>query len=257
VRIAIYDTEPLRGPQIDKDGRKVWGDKAHAGLSCGVVWCNWSGGNDGRYLLFGPGEHEGLASVLESADLVVDFNGLFHDKPLLETLCGRDIAYQRHCDLYVEFRDQTKEYCSLESLANATLGESKPRVDSAPKLVAADKWSTLFSKCMRDVEYTKRIFFHVAENGYVLRHAKTKDGYTGTLRQFPLHVPTGRPAIGNAPVCEPKQELASDNQIDLLQKLYREAGVDDDWHPEQPITKRWAWDETKRLKRLKAERRQQ
>ena len=209
------------------------------GVSCGAAWINWQGGAHGRYLLFQAHasqddrrdpkhcEMEHLAALIESADLVIDYNGIWFDRPLLEAWLGREVQYpkDRHEDLWVAITQALGKRVSLDNVALHTLGEGKlAHGSTAPKMAQDGRWGRLFTYCMRDVELLVRIFHFAQVHGYVM--CRPRKGLDPLVR-VPLQVPTGREAWVEQLKYEKRPDpsnLATHNQIYYLIQLFEKAG---------------------------------
>lgn len=250
MKILAYDLETRKGPICRPDGSKDW-CKRHMGVSCGAAWINWQGGARGRYLLFQAHagldgardklncEMEHLAALIEEADLVLDYNGMWFDRPLLEAWLDREVNYphDRHEDLFVSIVQSLGKRVSLDNVALYTLGEGKSNHGStAPKMAQDGRYGKLFTYCMRDVELVVRLFEFAKAHGYVMcRPRKGAD----PLTRVPLQVPTGRPAWEPKLAYEKqpnKGELASHNQIYYLMQLFAQNGRMG-WQPPRDLRK--------------------
>lgn len=76
---------------------------------------------------YGPDQVGLLVDLLESAPVVVSFNGKGYDVPVLENLLGRKLALRQHVDLFEMIVQSTGELrgYGLESVCQRTLGRGK------------------------------------------------------------------------------------------------------------------------------------
>jgi len=227
MRVAVWDLEVANNPECVQGG---WGNKAGLGISSGVVWISWQGGAGGRYRIFRGERMAAMIDLLGQADLLIGFNSLAFDCPLLEA-CGYELPPRDHCDLIALCSEVLGFWPSLQRLAWATLGEGKNgHGQHAPILAQEGRWDELYDYNLRDVELTRRLFEFAMDVGYLLI-----DEDTGP-RRIPIEVPGGvawKPAIANGHDLSP----ATPKQIEYIRKLY---GFK--WEPTPGFTKAQASD---------------
>lgn len=109
---------------------------------------------------------------LESADVVLSFNGQEFDVPVIEGLLKRRLEIRVHIDLLqLVWAAATgrRSGNKLDDLALATLGYGKPHDGTlAPILADEGRWAELFDYCLLDVDLTKRLFAYVQKNGHLI-----------------------------------------------------------------------------------------
>lgn len=116
-----------------------------------------------------------LWPLLESADMLITFNGDHFDIPLLNKYYHGDLTKIKSLDLLVEFRKALGRRVGLGNIAEATLGIGK----SSNGLQAVEWWKkgdieNIRKYCLQDVKVTKDVY------EYALKHKKLKykDGDT-------------------------------------------------------------------------------
>ncbi len=111
--------------------------------------------------------------LLEKADALVGYNSNHFDIPLLNKYYPGDLTQIKSIDLLEEIRQSLGRRLKLDSIAAATLGESK----SAHGLQAVRWWKEgkideIKKYCEQDVKVTKGVFDYALKNGFV----KFQDG---------------------------------------------------------------------------------
>lgn len=108
---------------------------------------------------------EELAFYLEEADLVVTWNGILYDIPVLSALLGRRINLNGHYDILDEIWKNVprkEKGWSLDKIAQETLGRGKNgKGVSAPHLFQSGQIAKLFTYCMEDVALTRDLFYTI------------------------------------------------------------------------------------------------
>lgn len=112
--------------------------------------------------------------MLESAPLVVSFNGKWFDLPLLSATFGREVVPQQHFDIFEEVKialDREKlpwKGNRLGDLARNTLGKEKSgHGKDAPGLIRDGFLLTCANYCCTDTLLTRELAQFVVENGFV------------------------------------------------------------------------------------------
>lgn len=245
MKIAVYDLECKVSP-YECGG---WKDYKGMGISSGVVWYSWRGGQFGTTEVYSGDQVDQLAARLEEADVVVSFNGLTFDNNLLSAVLGRSIRIKANCDLMARVEAAIGKRPKLDALAEATLGEGKcGHGQHAPQLARAGRWAELHTYNIRDVMLTLRLFWFAKENGYLLWMLD------GELLRIPIQVPGGVPAHKmpghkKANLQQPSRNaLITDAQAARLQLLKQFEGIQN-WKPTPGTTKEWASSEIRRIQK--------
>ncbi|MDE1875021.1 MAG: ribonuclease H-like domain-containing protein [Patescibacteria group bacterium] len=125
------------------------------------------------YMSFLQEDFGKLWPILESADLLITFNGDHFDIPLLDKYYPGDLTKIQSLDLLKEVKKSLGFRLKLDSIAQATLGHGK----SGHGLEAITWWKNgeidkIIKYCIDDVKVTKEIYDYAMAHG----HLKYKDG---------------------------------------------------------------------------------
>jgi len=157
-RVIVLDLETQKGfHEVDRS-------KLHQ-LKVSVVGIYDS--YDDKYHSFEEKELAQLEARLKLADVIVGFNIVDFDMRVLSPYLLTDVKKFRILDLMVEFHKVRGHRVSLQSLAQATLNDSKSGSGwDALQLFKDGRWEDLKKYCLDDVRITKAIF------DYGLKHKK-------------------------------------------------------------------------------------
>jgi DEAD/DEAH box helicase domain-containing protein len=109
-----------------------------------------------------------LEPLLKSADLVVGYNSIGFDIPIIGNYLGRDINDIPQLDLMVAVYKKLGFRPKLDSLVTATLGVGKIGSGAdAIRYFASGQLDKLKEYCMEDVRLTKRLYEFGRDNGYI------------------------------------------------------------------------------------------
>lgn len=116
-----------------------------------------------------------LWPILESADMLITYNGDHFDIPLLDKYYHGDLTKIKSLDLLKEIKQSLGRRIKLDTIAEATLGKNK----SGHGLEAITWWKNgeidkIIKYCTEDVRITKEVYDYALKNG----HLKYKDGQT-------------------------------------------------------------------------------
>lgn len=192
-RVAVYDLETMNAPRNGEDWRRYdW-----LGISWGVVWVSWEGGQAGRLRHFrGEKARLGvLVALLNEADVVVSYNGSHFDEKLLFAKGFEGVFDPKaDCDmLSLIYRVMGRRY-KLDDMALHTLGRQKSgHGKHAPALARAGRIDELAEYCQDDVILTRDLYYFARAHGYVI----TPDG------RCPLQVHGG---VSPSPLWKPNKE---------------------------------------------------
>lgn len=110
-----------------------------------------------------------LYDHLMAADLLVSFNGIRFDLPVIEGVLGSVHPHPDHYDILTEIwkaiggKDYSKCW-GLDAMAKGTLGSGKSGHGAvAPILAQAGHWAALFNYCMDDVLLTRGLWMKIAD----------------------------------------------------------------------------------------------
>lgn len=124
-------------------------------------------GSEVRYELFEADFHN-IPSILERADLIVGFNSIGFDLPVLKPHYPGDISKLPQLDLLDVIKQEAGHRVSLDAVAKETLGTQKigHGLDAIAYYQNAE-WEKLAKYCMKDVEITRDIYDFGREHGYI------------------------------------------------------------------------------------------
>lgn len=122
---------------------------------------------------------------LESADMIIGYNSVHFDLPLLNKYYTGDLSQIRHLDLLVEIRSSLGRRPKLDNVAAGTLGTSK----SGHGLQAVTWWKQgeidkIRQYCLDDVKITKQVYDYAREHNKVLLKE------AGKVVEIPLNADT-------------------------------------------------------------------
>jgi|688.fasta_scaffold74376_4 hypothetical protein len=128
-----------------------------------------------KYLAFFESEIEDFLKLLLEADLIVGFNHLWFDFPVLQKYCSYNLSELPSYDLLLEFEKQAGFKIKLNDLCKANLTDDI-KTDSYQQFKnyhKENKWFELADYCLNDVRLTENLF-------RLIRSGKT-------LKYFDLH----------------------------------------------------------------------
>ena len=158
--IVYFDLETQKSAQ-DVGG---WGNKDKMGLSVGVTYSTARAG----YQVYGEPQVEALIEELQRADLVVGFNHIGFDYPVLEGYSIFDFSQVPSLDMLIEVNEALGHKIPLDSIAQATFGCEKIADGlQALKWYKQGKILEIAEYCCYDVKITKMVHEFGAENGCV------------------------------------------------------------------------------------------
>ena len=167
---ATFDCETRRLASDLQHGWKALLD-GEGGISALVVWVS----SPGRPYIYDDNTLEDAASTLENADVVLSFNGVTFDVPLIEGHYSRKLKLKCHLDLYQAIKEAValqggpRKGYTLEECARRTLGRGKSGVGSnAPTLSEQGRHAELFQYCLDDVLLTRDLFKFAQTEGGVI-----------------------------------------------------------------------------------------
>lgn len=166
VHVVCFDLETRK--LADEVGGWDALKRGEGGVSCLVVWDSITD----HHHIYTSETLLAAAVHLESADVVLSFNGIEFDIPVLEGCIGRRVATKAHLDLlrliWSAIAGRRKGN-TLDETAKRTLGRGKiGSGTSAPRLAEEGRWQELFTYCAGDVFLTRDLFRFVQEHGGVI-----------------------------------------------------------------------------------------
>lgn len=166
------DLETRRLARDLGEGSEGWRALRHGygGASAIVIWDSSSG----RPFLFDDHCVHDAVDLIEKNDLLLTFNGVGFDVPVLEGLSHNHIRIKYHLDLLqliwgaLVIVGRTKGY-SLDDVAYRTLGHGKTGDGKdAPALAEEGRFGELFQYCLDDVVLTRDLFRFAQEHGGII-----------------------------------------------------------------------------------------
>lgn len=158
--IVVFDLETQRAmPEVG--GR----DFLHkVGVSVGVAYSYV----ERRFRHYLEAEMDALVAQLCAADLVVGFNILAFDYPVLRGYTDLDLSQIPTCDMMTHVQQALGYRVKLDSLAEQTLGVRK----SADGLLALRWWQEgqidlIRDYCQQDVDITRRLYEYGRDHGHL------------------------------------------------------------------------------------------
>ena len=142
-----------------------WNNKGDMRMSVGVTYSSKSN----EYIAYPEKKVEDLIKQLASADLVIGYNHISFDYPVLEgyhpfLLADKCISL----DLMVSIEEKIGHRIKLESVASATLGAGKTAQGlDAIRWWREGKYREVAEYCCYDVKVTKLVHEFGAKNGYI------------------------------------------------------------------------------------------
>ena len=166
--MIVFDLETIRlAKDMAPDSRPIGWERDRLKFM-GVAWgCAWRS-------CFETIEHfdehnlSKLADFLEEAALVISFNGIRFDVPLLSGYLNRQIRISRQCDLFAIVQASYGKRLGLAALAVAILARTKTGFGGhAPELFRSGRIADLATYCARDVALTRDLFFLAKTRGFL------------------------------------------------------------------------------------------
>jgi DNA polymerase elongation subunit (family B) len=112
-----------------------------------------------QYLAFFEEDVVDFMNLMREADLIVGFNHLWFDIPVLKKYSSYDVKTLHCYDIMAEFEKKAGHRIKLDSIAEATLGQNKTDSYSVYRSYHLEgKWAELTDYCMHDVLITEKIF---------------------------------------------------------------------------------------------------
>ena len=130
-----------------------------------------------KFMTFREEAFAELETLLKQAEIIVGFNLIGFDWPVLAAVLGDWVLSLPTLDLMVEVQKGIKQRLSLNALAKTTLGMSKlgSGLDALEYYRAGD-WTRLERYCLEDVKLTRDLYEYAKKNGNLLFQKGAKRG---------------------------------------------------------------------------------
>jgi len=173
--IVVYDLEIKNLVGSVVDGKKIgWDNHDKMGISCGVAYHY----KTGDYTVFMDDNIQELGRLLNQAEMVVAFNQVAFDNPLLRA-SGVDLKSDsglNNFDMLEESRlaigwtpsQRFPRGCKLDDHLKATFGADFMKTEhgsEAPKMYQEGRIGELISYCLADVARERALFEYIWVNG--------------------------------------------------------------------------------------------
>ncbi|MEM1311894.1 MAG: ribonuclease H-like domain-containing protein [Patescibacteria group bacterium] len=140
-----------------------------------------------KYIAFLEDEVKDFLDVLKEAELVVGFNHIWFDLPVLQKYSTYNLFQLTNYDIMVEFEKKAGFKAKLDDLAKSNLGAKKTDTyESYSKYHEQCKWSELIDYCMNDVKLTEDLFKIIRGGGELLYDDSLQ------VKEFVLNQPVGK-----------------------------------------------------------------
>ena len=158
---VYFDLETIRSAN-DVGG---WNNKGDMGMSVGATYSTATG----KYIAFPEKRVDELINQLIKSDLVIGFNHVGFDYPVLEGYHPFSLAEQCiSLDLMLDIERVIGHRVKLESVAAASLGTGKTAQGlDAIRWWREGKYREVAEYCCYDVKVTKLVHEYGAKNGFV------------------------------------------------------------------------------------------
>jgi len=122
-----------------------------------------------KYYSFLQEDFQKMWPFFEKADLIVTYNGIHFDVPLLQKYTDKiNLSKINHVDIFAKIRDVTGKKLGMDGVAGTTLNLSK----SANGLQAVAWWNSgeidkIIKYCEQDVKVTKDLYDYALKNSKI------------------------------------------------------------------------------------------
>jgi DEAD/DEAH box helicase domain-containing protein len=159
-RVVYFDLETQRSA-AEVGG---WQNTHRMRLALGVVYDE----RDERFTVYREADAEALIGDLRGADLVVGYNVLRFDYPVLSAYADGPLVSIATFDMLPALRARLRQRLPLANLAGATLGAGKS-ADGLQSLawVREGRLDLVEAYCRHDVELTRDLFRYALRHGHV------------------------------------------------------------------------------------------
>lgn len=133
--------------------------------------------NTDEYICYEEKDFGKLQNRLIDASLIIGFNHIYFDMPVLQPYLSVDVKNLPCFDIMLDIQERLGFRISLDSVATATLGKGKIGTGlDAIKYFNEGRWQELKDYCLMDVKVTKEVLDFGIKNKKI--HYKPKFGHT-------------------------------------------------------------------------------
>jgi DEAD/DEAH box helicase domain-containing protein len=127
----------------------------------------------GQYRCYEESELGQLQNLLIDASLIIGFNHIGFDMPVLQPYLSVNVQELPLFDIMADFQKIVGHRIGLDSLALATLGVGKTGHGlDAIRFYREGRMAELKDYCLNDVKITKQLFDYGIQNGKIAFHSK-------------------------------------------------------------------------------------
>jgi DEAD/DEAH box helicase domain-containing protein len=167
MRVITWDTEIRDSPEGQWEAAR----RGSCGCSCIVLYDTFTA----REYVYDESLLESAVSHLNAADLLIGFNSLEWDTPLVQTLSARDVLPEQYDilnEIWKALGTRVKGYKLDDLCKRMELGEKLNNGAGAIELYRQGRFNELWEYCAQDVQLTRKLANYINETGGVL----TPDG---------------------------------------------------------------------------------
>jgi hypothetical protein len=126
------------------------------------AYCSWLD----RYLVFLEDDVTAFLNILKECDLVVGYNHLWFDLPVLQKYANFDLKQLPTFDIMTEMESQIGYKLKLNDLCKANFDDDikTDSYETYSKYYKENKWLELIDYCMNDVRLTEGLFQKVLDS---------------------------------------------------------------------------------------------
>ncbi len=119
-----------------------------------------------EYIAFIEGQEKDFLDLLKQAELVIGYNHIWFDLPVLKKYADWDIMKVPNYDIMLEIEKKIGFKPKLDDICKANLGSKKTDSYEVYKNYYKEKkWEELIDYCMNDVKLTHEIFLKIVNQG--------------------------------------------------------------------------------------------
>ncbi len=129
--------------------------------------------DDDEYKCYVESEFGQLQNHLIDASLIIGFNHVYFDMPVLQPYLSIDVTKLPCFDIMLDLEQKLGHRVGLDAVASASLGEGKSGSGlDAIRYYNEGRWDELKKYCLKDVEVTKRVLDFGIKNKKVQYRSK-------------------------------------------------------------------------------------